>query len=67
MRSAKAHAYIGNGDFLYYNILRLGQNLFHLPPQTPDSIFSLDLIAIAMRKDFKYKKQFNRLYVNEND
>jgi hypothetical protein len=62
--SSKAHAFISNRNSLYYSKLEFGQKLFHLPPQTQDSDFRLDLIAIAMRKDFEYKKQFNRLYVN---
>jgi len=63
--SAKPHAHIGTRDYLYYCMLKFGKKLFHLPPQTQDSAFSLDLMAIAMRKGFKYKKQFNKLYVNK--
>jgi len=63
-KSAKAQAYISNRDDLYYGLLRFGPIIFYLPPQTQDSAFNLDLLAIAMRKDFQYKKQFNRLYVN---
>jgi len=63
--SAKAHAFISNRDYLYYSMLKFGEKLFHLPPETQDSSFGLDLMGIAMRKDFQYKKQFNRLYENQ--
>jgi len=64
--SANAHSYIASRDGLYYYMLIYGEKQFHLPPQTQDSVFSLDLMGIAMRKDFQYKIQFNRLYVNQN-
>jgi len=47
-KSAKAQAYISNRDDLYYGLLRFGPIIFHLPPQTQDSAFNLDLLAIAM-------------------
>jgi len=63
--SAKAYAHIANRDGLYYSMLIYDEKLFHLPPQTQNSSFGLNLMGIAMRKDFQYKKQFNRLYDNK--
>jgi hypothetical protein len=59
--SSKAHAFIANRHSLFYNMIENGQNYFYLPPKTDESSFSLQLMGIAMQKEFKYKEQFNNL------
>jgi hypothetical protein len=60
--SSKAYAFIAFKEFLVYQILKNGPEFFYLPPQTDESSFSLQLVGIAMHKEFKFKKQFNKLY-----
>jgi len=64
-KSAKAHAFIATRDHFNHIMLRSDEKSFHLPPETQESVINFDLMAIAMRKDFQYKKQFNRLYANK--
>jgi len=64
--SAKAYAYVGSRDYLYYNMFKLGKKSLRLPPQTQDSVLNLDLMTFAVRKDFEYQKHFNRLYAISN-
>jgi hypothetical protein len=59
--SSKAYAFIGHRDYLFYYMIKNGRNYFYLPPKTDESSFNLQLLAIAMQKEFKYKKQFNNL------
>jgi hypothetical protein len=59
--SSKAHAFIGNRNFLIYSMLINGQKYFYLPPKPEESSFNLQLVGIAMQKEFNYKKQFNKL------
>ncbi len=60
--SPKAYAFIAHKEFLVYQILINGPKFFYLPPKTDESSFSLQLFGIAMHKEFKFKKQFNKLY-----
>jgi hypothetical protein len=59
--SIKAYAFIGHRHYLFYYMIKNGQNYFYLPPKTDESSFGLQLMGIAMQKEFKYKKQFNNL------
>jgi hypothetical protein len=59
--SSKAYAFIAHRDFLFYSMIKNGHNYFYLPPKTDESSFSLQLLGIAMQKEFKYQKQFNNL------
>ncbi len=60
--SSKPYAYIGHKEFLVYQILINDPKFFYLPPKTDESSFSLQLVGIAMHKEFEFKKQFNQLY-----
>ncbi len=60
--SQKPHAFISTREHLTHLMLINGQNYFYLPPQTEESTFNLDIMAIAMHKEFKYKNQINKLY-----
>jgi len=62
--SSKAHAFIASREYLTYSIIEKGREYFYLPPQTEESTFNLDIRGIAMQKEFKYKREFNKLYVN---
>jgi hypothetical protein len=62
--SSKAHAFISSREHLTYSIIEKGREYFYLPPQTEESTFNLDTMGIAMQKEFKYKREFNKLYVN---
>jgi hypothetical protein len=62
--SSKAHAFISSREHLTYSIIEKGRQYFYLPPQTEESTFNLDIMGIAMQKEFKYKREFNKLYVN---
>jgi hypothetical protein len=44
-------------------VLRFGEKSFHLPPPGEESSVFFDIMAIALQKNFKYKEEFNRLYV----
>jgi hypothetical protein len=59
--SSKAYAFIEDREYLFYSMIKNGQNYFYLPPKTDESSFSLQLLGIAMQKEFKYQKQFNNL------
>jgi hypothetical protein len=63
MKSEKNYAYVTTTDFMFDSMLRFGQKSFYSPPLTEDSSFYLDIMAIALQKEFKHKKEFNRLYV----
>jgi hypothetical protein len=63
MKSENNYAYVTTRDFIIESILRFGQKSFYSPPFTEDSSFYLDIMAIALQKEFKHKKEFNRLYV----
>jgi len=61
INSTKPLAFISTRDHLIDTMLRFGEQLFHLPPQTQESTLYLDIMAIAMQNNFQYKKQFNKL------
>jgi hypothetical protein len=61
--SSKPHAFISTRDHLTAGVLRFGEKSFHLPPPGEESSIFFDIMAIALQKDFKYKEEFNRLYV----
>jgi hypothetical protein len=60
--SSKAYAFIAYKESLVYEILLNGPKFFYLPPKTDESSFNLELVGIAMDKEFEFKKQFNKLY-----
>ncbi len=59
--STKAYAFITSREQLIYSMLENGPQNFYLPPDSDESTFSLDIMAIATHKQFKFKKQFNKL------
>ncbi len=59
--SSKPHAYISTRDHLNYGMLLYGHKSFHLPPATEESTVFLDVMAIAIRKDFEHKNTFDKL------
>jgi hypothetical protein len=38
-----------------------GKEYFYLPPKPEESSLNLQLVGIAMQKEFNYKKKFNKL------
>ena len=41
----------------------MGKENFHIPPDNEYSTIYLDIMAIPVRKDFPYMREFNELYV----
>lgn len=60
--SANSYAFISTRDHLINSMHRFGPNSFYLPPLTEDSSLFVHILAIAVRKEFKFKKEFNILY-----
>jgi len=59
--STKPYACIEKRDLLIYGMLKFGVKSFYLPPLTDDSTAFFSIMAIAMKKNFKYKKEFDKL------
>ena len=62
MRGSKLYAFLYSVDFLKYFLLKNKLYSYYIC-QNPnvENVITMDLIAIAMRKDFPYKTQFNKL------
>ncbi len=63
-KSTKFEAHIGTRDTLIYNMHSFGAKFYYLPPLSGESTLFLDYNAIALGKEFMYKKEFNKLYYN---
>ena len=61
LKSSHPHAYVSSRDHLMYAMIKSPSNEFYLPPQTEDSTFLVDTMAMIMNKKFPYIKQFNEL------
>ncbi len=59
--STKPFAFISTRDHLSDGILRTGFKSYYLPPETQESTLTHALMAIALQKKCKYKKEFNEL------
>lgn len=59
-KSDKNYAIILPWDLIQIVTIKHGINSFYKPELSPDTSISMDIIAIAIRKGFKYKKDFNR-------
>jgi hypothetical protein len=64
INSSDSYAYIVTRNWLSNTILSYGQNSFYSPPLSHESTLFLDFIAIAVQKNFKFVKEFNKLLVN---
>ena len=65
--SNKMQAAIGNREYFdYYRTKSYHEQseiIFHLPPHTEQSTFTLDFISMAYNKQFPYKTSFDKLQV----
>ena len=60
-RSKKNLAFISTIDSLEYHIILSPPNTYYLPPQSEDSIFFSDTMAMVMHKNFHNIKEFDHL------
>ena len=60
-KSNRPHAFVSSRDHLMYAKIKSPPNAFYLPPQTEDSTFLTDTMAMVMNKKFPYIKPFNDL------
>ena len=59
-KKGRPWAYIASRQkFISISKNNIHQDLFYLPPQTPETSFSLDFINIGYNKNFKHKKEFD--------
>lgn len=62
MKSSRLYAFLYSVDFLKYFLLKNEINSYYICEKpNVENVFTIDLIAIAMRTDFPYKNQFNKL------
>lgn len=59
--SSNYYAFILSRDVISATILTHGRKSFYSPPPNDDSNLFLDLMSIAVRKEFPYRKSFNKL------
>ena len=60
-KSKHPHAFISSRDHLKYSMIKSPPFTFYLPPQSEDSTFLFDTMAMVLSKKFPYIKEFNHL------
>ncbi len=63
MNSLKANALISSRSHLAFITSQFDKKLYYIPPETDESILNIDIMAIAVNKEFEFKNQFNYLWV----
>ena len=61
VKEDRPHAFISQRDHLFYGLLRYGSESIYLPPVKEESTLFVDVMAIAMDFDFKYRSIFNKM------
>jgi hypothetical protein len=61
MNSTNYYAFFSSRDIISLAILTHGRKSFYSPPPTDESTLFLDLMSIAVQKEFPYRETFNKL------